>query len=364
MAVQTGVLADALSTSEAQAIAWEKMLADLLRIYPSDPPVATWARVISDEILARHTSAQRGVYRKALGDTAELAVLLQLARRCLLSQPLTVHQSQALAWGLTMLGRLVAADTLTSAAKYHEALAQAFVLSTSFSRVVGAMLAQVLAVSGVPLPAMCWAGDLSQDLALTEALANTLVLVLSQDIDLDDAQLVKAIYRGDALLDGINLGGIYVSPSGMVTTWAVNTRTNAVTEYSNFGFNGFTQLGTHYVATSPAGVYELEGDTDAGTPIIADILSGLLQLNGTKLSGLKGAYLAMRGSGEVCLKIITGDGKERVYAATTVPGMATTKINIGKGIRARYLSFELTTTGQDFDLESLEFVPMFSDRRV
>ena len=364
MTAQTGVLADAFSTSEAQAVAWEKALADLLRIYPSDTSVATWVRAISDEILAKHTSAQRGVYRKALGDTTALAALLQVARRCLLSQALTVHQSQALALGLTILAGLKTTDTLTPVAKYHEALAQAFILSTSFSRVVGAMLAQTLTVSGVPLPAMCWAGDLSQSLVLTEALANTLVLVLSQDVSLDDAQLVRAIYRGDALLDGVRLGGLYVSPTGMVTTWAVNTRTNAITEYSNFDFNGFTQLGTHFVATARDGVYELEGDTDAGTPIIADILSGLLQLNGTKLSGLKGAYLAVRGVGEVYLKIVTGDGKERVYAATTVPGVATTKINVGKGIRARYLSFELTTTGQDFDLESLEFVPMFSDRRV
>ena len=362
--VQTATLTQALRTSEAQAVAWGKTLADALRIYPGDTSVTTWVRAISDEILARHASAQRGVYRGALCDTTALAALTRLARLCTLSEAVSVHQSKALALGLTVLGRLVASGTLTSAARYHEALAQAFILSTAFSRIVGAMLAQTLAVSGAQLPAMCWAGDLSQDLALTEALANTLVLVLSQDVDLDDTQLVQAIYRGDALLDGINLGGIYVSPSGMVTTWAVNTRTNAITQYSDFAFNGFAQLGTRSVATARDGVYELEGDTDAGKPIIADVLSGLLQLNGTKLGGLKGAYLAMRGSGEVYLKIIDGDGVERVYAATVRPGLGTTKISIGKGIRTRYLAFELITTGQDFDLDGVEFVPMFSDRRV
>ena len=44
--------------------------------------------------------------------------------------------------------------------------------------------------------------------------------------------------------------------------------------------------------------------------------------------------------------------------------MKTTKVNMGKGLRARYFAYELISTGQDFDLDSVEFVPLVAQRRV
>ena len=44
--------------------------------------------------------------------------------------------------------------------------------------------------------------------------------------------------------------------------------------------------------------------------------------------------------------------------------MKTTKVNLGKGLRARYFAFELVSTGQDFDLDTLEFIPLVAQRRV
>ena len=173
------------------------------------------------------------------------------------------------------------------------------------------------------------------------------------------------IYQGDALLDKINMTGLYVSPSGTATTWAINTRTNAVTEYTNYNFNGFAQFGKTYIATASTGIYELDGESDAGSNIIADIISGYMQLNATKLSGLKGVYLAVRGQGLWYLKLIAGTGQEYVYRLKTQPGLMNAKVNVGKGLRQRYLAFQLTSIdGADFDLDSLEFVPMLSDRRV
>jgi hypothetical protein len=37
---------------------------------------------------------------------------------------------------------------------------------------------------------------------------------------------------------------------------------------------------------------------------------------------------------------------------------------MGKGLRSRYFAFELVSTGQDFDLDTLEFIPLVADRRV
>ena len=63
------------------------------------------------------------------------------------------------------------------------------------------------------------------------------------------------------------------------------------------------------------------------------------------------------------LKIITGEGLTVVYSLTA-DSMQSTKIHVGKGLRTRYFAFELISTGQDFDLDTLEFVPLVVQRRV
>ena len=82
------------------------------------------------------------------------------------------------------------------------------------------------------------------------------------------------IYTGEGLADVISMTGLYVSPSGAVTTWAINTRTNAVTEYTNYNFSSFAQMGSKYIAANSSGIYELDGDSDAGAAIIAEVQSG------------------------------------------------------------------------------------------
>jgi hypothetical protein len=39
-------------------------------------------------------------------------------------------------------------------------------------------------------------------------------------------------------------------------------------------------------------------------------------------------------------------------------------VPLGKGLRARYFSFELISDGADFDMDAIEFIPLVSHRRV
>ena len=64
------------------------------------------------------------------------------------------------------------------------------------------------------------------------------------------------------------------------------------------------------------------------------------------------------------LQLTTGTGETYVYAARSRP-MQTTRINLGKGLRARYFKYELEAVdGHDFDLDSIEFLPLVAQRRV
>jgi hypothetical protein len=77
----------------------------------------------------------------------------------------------------------------------------------------------------------------------------------------------------------------------------------------------------------------------------------------------KGMYLGVRGEGEWVIKLITGDGNTYNYAVST-RNQRTTKVHMGKGLRARYWAFDMISSGQDFDLDTIEFVPIAAQRRV
>jgi hypothetical protein len=298
-----------------------------------------------------------------IGTTSALSMQRTIAAVETQNMTVAPSASQAWTWARTLLQKLTIHPADAEQLTYHAALAQVVHLTQLFTRGFPVTLTQAVTVQ--PSAALTLAIRLLQNLTvrMSQAPVGSLVLTLNQNVRLTPTQVLKAIYSGH-LVENIAMSGLYISPSGTVTTWAINTRTNAVTEYTNYNFNSFAQRGLKYIAANSAGIYELDGDTDNGASINADVVSAFMQMNGSKLSGLKGIYLAIRGGGQYFIKVINGDGREYIYEALGQPGLMTTKVNVGKGLRARYVAFQLTSTGQDFDLDDLTFIPMLSDRRV
>ena len=200
---------------------------------------------------------------------------------------------------------------------------------------------------------------------LTSTLHEQLIIVVfvQDDLQLSGSELLRGIYQGH-LFDALDFMLDVVSPSGDVTTWAMNARTGAVSEYLNFSFNSFalSPNGVHLGADSD-GLYELAGPDDAGDPVVARLTSGLTDFSGLFYSGFKAAYLGIRGTGQFYLKLIAGDGKEYVYGVQA-DNLRTARVNMGKGLRAKYFTWDLISTGQDFDLTDVTFLPISSTRRV
>lgn len=230
-------------------------------------------------------------------------------------------------------------------------------------------------VGGAIAEAIGVAGTLQGDALFDQLLADTvgagdsvtsvpliLQVVTEDGVEITATDTLQMLYDG-RLSDTISLTAVYPSIGGSVTTWALNTKTGALTEYSDYAFNSFARLDGRHIAASSEGLYELTGDTDDGQDIIAEMESALVQMAGSRFTSFRAAYIAVRGGGQFVLRLETGDGKTYNYAVTA-DDMATTKINLGKGLRARYFSFTLISSGQDFDLESLEFVPIAARRRV
>ena len=303
-----------------------------------------------------------------LAQIAKMASSLRVGIPARLAQNMTVHQSQAISLGIVVLNKLRMTDRATPATTYALALAQALHASVAAQAFFGLTINQAMTVARSHQLQYRGVVTSAQNIVVASALANVFVLnaTLTEDVSLTGAQALKMIFSGEVLSEIIDLAALYVSPSGSTTTWAINTRTNAITEYQNWAFNSFARMGRKYIAADESGLYELDGERDDGENIVSVLRGGMMQMNASRLSGLKGVYLGMRTDtgGDFLLKIDAGDGREYVYAITAQPNQMTTKVEIGKGLRSRYFAFELQGLGADYDLDSLEFVPMTPQRRV
>lgn len=247
---------------------------------------------------------------------------------------------------------------------FNRSLAETIAIADNLSRFLGASLEQGLGAGSGISGIVSKDTVITQGIGLSEAVNPQLVLrvTTTENIGLDDVDALQMLFN-PVLTEGIEITAAYLSPGGSITTWAMNTRTAAVTEYSNYAFNSFARVGGKYLGASSDGLYELLGDDDDGTDIVAQIKSGFAQWAGTRFTMFKGAYLGVRGEGDFILRLTTGEGQTYNYAVST-RDMRSTKVHMGKGLRARYFAFELISTGQDFDLESIEFVPLVAQRRV
>ena len=186
------------------------------------------------------------------------------------------------------------------------------------------------------------------------------IAVVQDGVDLDDEAAVQVAYTA-MLSEGVVLCQLG-EPGGGITAWAMNARTGALSEYRNYAFNSFAAHAGGYLAAGPSGVYELRGATDAGAPIVATLRNGIMELAGSHLAGLKAVYIAARGGGTFYLRL-ESSGRTVVYQADAA-NMRSARIDVGNGWRARYMTWELTSTGQDFVLDDLEFLPITFTRRV
>ena len=146
--------------------------------------------------------------------------------------------------------------------------------------------------------------------------------------------------------------------------WVVSEKGQS-SRYEGYEFNSFGKIGARYYGAKADGLYLLEGDDDAGAPIQASIGLGMMDFGTSALKRIANCYIGLSSSGTAYLKVIAND-EEYIYAVRSDdPYMATQRVDIGKGIRANYMTFELyNSDGCDFELNSVEFAAVALDRRI
>lgn len=303
-------------------------------------------------------------FHLTIDEHAEFVEALVTALPVELAEALAITATQLVQHAVEVAEALGLVEAISPALRYHVTLSEQIRTADALARFLSASAIDGLTVTPAMSAVALKNAELDEQITVADVLTPLLLLRVTCEeaieIAADDA--VKMIFNAE-LDETIEIAGAYLAPDGSFTTWAMNTRSGGVTEYQNYVFNSFARIGNKYVGAADDGLYELLGDNDAGTSIIATIRSGFAQWSGTHLGSFKAAYLAVSGPGEYVLRILTLDGKTYNYRVTAADGR-NVKVNMGKGLRSRYFAFELVSTGQDFDLDTLEFIPLVKDRRV
>lgn len=368
MTALTGVLGDGPIAGDIISGVASTSLAQAVGVVDAATYYWIAGAVAQDTVRFNHAFTGTATLHPALSDGVKIASLLQVGQAAAITQNVNLAAS--------FLGQLnfVIREVMRLREAYGPTAKTGLTISEA-TRIVeilalpayGRMLAENIELADGEISYAYIAGvTFIEQMLFADQLSDRVVfrLQFTDDVDLDDDPLANFIYS-TGFADNVVADVLYQSPGVGVTAWCINTRSNAVTEYKNFAFNSVVPFGRKYVAADESGIYELNGARDLAVNIVAELAGGYLQINGAKFTGFKAAYIGVRGQGNYLLKLVGGDGTVRVYRALSNPGLMTTKVDIGKGIRTRYIAWELVNEdGQDFDLDTIEFIPMKSARRV
>lgn len=345
-----GVIAEAVALEDALGL--------------SDDIFSVGATILLARLSARDRAIPVARYQLQMSQATRILGRLAVSDATTLEDIIELDAALTAARAWVMLEQLGLTDVVAALARYTQTAREAARLLDRMERFFGADISDGVDIAPMMQVLARLREATVEGVAIDADISPTMLLhVVSNDqLTLTHTQILQMIFDG-TLDDTVLVEGLQFDPSGSVTTWCVNTRMGVTTEYRNYDFNSFAKLGREYVGAGRGGLFRLVGDDDDGEAIIANIQGGFLQMNASRFTGLQGVYLGIRGGGEFLLKLQTPAGQEYVYRITA-RDMETTKVWVGKGFRHRYVGYELESVGQDFDLESVEFVPMMAGRRV
>jgi hypothetical protein len=147
--------------------------------------------------------------------------------------------------------------------------------------------------------------------------------------------------------------------------YVVNLESKATSTYESYPFNSYGQVDGVYYGVKSDGLFRLDGVDDDGTAIDASISFGKQNFGTPQRKRMVSAYMGASSSGKLYLKVTTGEG-EYIYAARrSTDYIDQQRIDIGRGIEATYITFELfNKDGDDFEIATVEFQAVNLTRRI
>ncbi|OPY82504.1 MAG: hypothetical protein A4E65_00804 [Syntrophorhabdus sp. PtaU1.Bin153] len=154
------------------------------------------------------------------------------------------------------------------------------------------------------------------------------------------------------------LTGRLVVPESVWEILALNLKNMGLTTHTGYPFNSLCRFKGKILGAGNDGIYEIDPSytTDNGTAIAAEIETGLFDLEAEGMrKRVRHAWLGHESSGDLVFTVVLADGTEYAYAVDDVVTTETgIKVQIGKGIKSRYLAFNIkNAAGSSFKLDKL-----------
>ena len=147
----------------------------------------------------------------------------------------------------------------------------------------------------------------------------------------------------------------------------MNTDTMAVSEYSNYEFTSFANFGGMTLALHRNGnIYQLGGDTDAGSEIDAAFETGMDDMGSQKTKRLLALTVGLRSDGETQYRAhrFNEYGEYISIDSTEEETIETRKLQSEKTKLSRVIGIEMSNVdGSDFAVDSMELDVRLSPRR-
>lgn len=250
----------------------------------------------------------------------------------------------------TATGEFDSARTLTGALSLRAARLAGLAANSGAGAVSGTL-------RGLTLSAQAYAGGLASADAELPAL------------ELDAVLAVGGLATAALRLPRLRLEGLTGAQLTTFAAWVLGTKLFSHTTYSNYPFLALVPLGGNYYGVASDGVYVLEGDTDNGDEINADLRTGYEQFGTDALKRILNIYAAIKSDGEVEASVDTdGENTYRTYALLRkghLSGATRARADVARGLRSRYWQVGVRTrNGADFAISELGALVQKLNRKI
>lgn len=184
------------------------------------------------------------------------------------------------------------------------------------------------------------------------------------------ADVVLAVQPFTGVLGG-SLGGLFGGRFALNEVFAMNItgdEPGGTTQYENYPFNSVAKIGGRYYGATDDGLFLLEGEDDAGQPIVSVFGLGQMNFGNPQVKTVTNCYLgaaagAMRLEVDALVRGVPASYSyaARVYGST----MREMRFDLGKGMQSTYLTPTFyNDSGTPFEVDAMRFLIAESARRI
>lgn len=224
------------------------------------------------------------------------------------------------------------------------------------------------AVSVTVLPAQPFAGVLGGAFAPV-AEATLVTAPMRGELGVSFGQLADVVLAVQPFL-GV-LGGRLGAQSLAIEVFSLEITGDdpgGTTQYDNYPFNSVAKIGGRYYGATDEGLFLLDGDDDAGEPIVSVFGLGQMNFGNPQLKTVTNCYLgaaagAMRLEVEALVRGVPArySYSARVYGST----MREMRFDLGKGMQSTYLTPTFyNDSGTPIEVDAMRFLIAESARRI